>query len=328
MIKFLTKRLLQNMLILFFVGLIVYSLMRCLPSSYLENKARIMSAQPGAESYKELLEQLNATYGLEYGIVAGYFRWIINALHGNWGDSWQWNKPVIEKFNEVIRYSVVLSASAFLLEILIAVPAGVVAAQKQNKKIDYTITFIALISISLPSCVLAMILKYIFALKLEWFELYGIAGRMHAQYTPFRQFLDTAAHMILPVMTLTISGVGSLVRYIRENMLKVLNADFIRTARAKGLSESLVIMRHAFRNILIPLITLTGFWLPGLLGGSFIVETIFQIPGIGYTAYQSITTGDIPFSMFYIMALAVSIVIGNLIADVLYAVADPRIRIQ
>ena len=328
MIKFLVKRLFQNMVILFFVGLIVYSLMRFLPSSYLENKARTMAAQLGAESYKELLEQLNATYGLDFGIGTGYFHWLINALQGNWGTSWQWNKPVIEKFNEVIRYSVALSVSAFLLEILIAVPTGIVAAKKQHSKLDHVITLIALISISLPAFLFAMILKYIFALKLKWFELYGIAGRMHEQYSPFRQFLDTAGHMILPVITLTISSNGNLLRHVKTNMLEALNADFIRTARAKGLPESKVMIRHAFRGILTPLITLTGSCLPGLMGGSFIIETIFQIPGIGYTAYQAIINGDIPFSMFYVMMLAVSVITGNLIADILYAATDPRIRIQ
>lgn len=327
MAKFLAKRLLQSIFILFFVGLIVYSLMRCLPSSYLETRARTMAAQPGAKSYQELLKQLNTTYGLEFGIISGYFHWLVNALQGNFGDSWQWNQPVTEKFQEVIGYSLVLSVCAFLLEILIAVPTGMIAAKKQHSITDYVITFLVLTCISLPPFFFAMLLKYIFSINLKCFELYGIAGRLHDQYTPFRQFLDTAGHMVLPVITLIISNVGSLIRYIKINMLEILNADFIRTARAKGLPERKV-MKHAFLNILTPLITLAGSYVPKLFGGTFIIETIFQIPGIGYTAYQSVINGDIPFSMFYIMFLAIFVLAGNLLADILYAAADPRIRIR
>ena len=134
--------------------------------------------------------------------------------------------------------------------------------------------------------------------------------------------------MVLPVITLTIVSVGYLMRYTRTNMLEVLSADYIRTARAKGLSEKRVVNYHAFRNILIPIVTLLGSSLPGLFGGALITETLFQIPGIGYTSYQCIIQGDIPFVMFYMLFFAVLILLGNLIADILYAVVDPRVRVN
>lgn len=165
-------------------------------------------------------------------------------------------------------------------------------------------------------------------MKLNWLDLYGIVGRMHQQLSPMGQFLDIAKHMIMPVLTLTIVSIGSLMRYTRTNMLEVLNADYIRTARAKGLPEKKVINHHAFRNILIPIITLLGGTLPSLFGGALITETLFQIPGIGYTSYQCITLGDIPFVMFYMLFSAVLILLGNLIADILYAVVDPRVRVN
>ena len=139
---------------------------------------------------------------------------------------------------------------------------------------------------------------------------------------------DMAKHMVLPIVTLTIVSVGSLMRYTRTNMLEVLNADYIRTARAKGLPEKKVIYHHAFRNTLIPIITILGSSLPGLFGGAMITETLFQIPGIGYTSYQCLVQGDIPFTMFYMTFLAVLTLLGNLLADILYAVADPRVRIN
>ena len=142
------------------------------------------------------------------------------------------------------------------------------------------------------------------------------------------KIFDMAYHMVLPVITLTIVSVGYLMRYTRTNMLEVLSADYIRTARAKGLSEKRVVNYHAFRNILIPIVTLLGSSLPGLFGGALITETLFQIPGIGYTSYQCIIQGDIPFVMFYMLFFAVLILLGNLIADILYAVVDPRVRVN
>lgn len=324
--KFLFKRLLQSLLIFFFVGLLIYSMMRLLPSSYVETRARTLSQQPGAKSYDEWLIQLKAAYGLEQGILSGYLHWLGNALQGDFGDSWQWNKPVITKFQEVIGYSIFLAATAFILEIFLAILAGILAANKQYSKLDHTITIVALIGISLPSFFFATILKYLFSVKLGWFDLYGIVGRMHEQYSPFKQFLDMTEHMLLPILTLTITNIGSLIRFTRTNMLEVLHSDFIRTARANGLPEHKVIYQHAFRNTLLPLITVLGSSLPELFGGALITETLFQIPGIGYTAYQSMVNGDIPFSMFYMLFLAVLTLLGNLLADILYAAVDPRVQ--
>ncbi len=328
MIKFIAKRLGMSVVILFFVTLIIYSIMRCMPSSYVENKARELSQKPGAKSYEELRDQLNKSYGLDVNIPKGYVIWMGNVLTGDFGDSWHWNVPVTEKFKDVIWYSFALGSCAFLLEILIAIPLGILAARRQYSRTDYAVTVIALIGISLPSFFFATILKMIFSVKLGWLDLYGIVGRMHEQMSPVGQILDYAQHLILPVATLTIVGIGSLMRYTRTNMLEVLNSDFIRTARAKGLSEKRVINYHAFRNTLIPIITILGGSLPGLFAGALITEQLFEIPGIGYTSYLSMTRGDIPFSMFYLTFLAILTLLGNLIADILYAVADPRVRVH
>ena len=184
-----------------------------------------------------------------------------------------------------------------------------------------------MIGISLPTFFFATLLKLLFSVKLGWFDLYGLVGRNYAQLDSWGQFLDKANHLVLPIITLVIVSVGYLMRYTRTNMLEVLNADYIRTARAKGLSEKKVIYHHAFRNTLIPLVTVVGGSLPGLFSGALITETLFAIPGIGYTSYQAMVAGDIPFSMFYMTFLAVLTLAGNLISDILYAVVDPRVRI-
>lgn len=326
--KFIARRLLLGVVILFFVSMIIYSVERSLPTSYVDNKARNMSMKQGAKPFEELKAELNAAYGMDKPVLVGYFTWLGNAVRGEFGDSWVWNQPVTEKFKEVIWYSFALAVIAFTLEILIAVPLGILSATRQYSKMDYAVTVFALIGISLPPFFFATILKYIFSIQLGWFDLYGIVGRMHDQYSPVGQILDMGKHLILPVATLTIAGIGSLMRYTRTNMLEVLNSDYIRTARAKGLKNSKVIWHHAFRNTLIPLITILGGMLPGLFAGAMITETLFQIPGIGYTSYQCLIQGDLPFTMFYMSFLAVLTLTGNLIADILYAVADPRVRVN
>lgn len=326
--KFLVRRLLLSILILFFVSFIIYTVERCLPASFVENKARQMSQKQGALPYEELLAQLNSTYGLDGNIVQGYGKWVSNAIRGNFGDSWTWNQPVTEKFKSVIWYSFALSGISFILQVVIAIPLGILSARKQYSRTDYGVTVFALIGISLPTFFIATLLKWVFSLNLGWFDLYGIVGRMYEQLSGVGKVLDMGHHLILPVITLTVVSIGNLMRYTRTNMLEVLNSDYIRTARAKGLPEGRVVNFHAFRNILIPIVTLLGSMLPTLFAGTLITETLFQIPGIGYTSYQSLIGGDIPFSMFYMVFYALLVLMGTLLADILYAVVDPRVRIN
>jgi peptide/nickel transport system permease protein len=171
-------------------------------------------------------------------------------------------------------------------------------------------------------------MKYVFSTKLGWFPLYGMISRNHEFYSPFGQTLDVGYHYILPVVVLVFLSIGGLVRYTRTNMLEVLSSDYIRTARAKGVAENKVINYHAFRNTLIPVVTILGGSLPSLFSGAMITETLFQIEGIGYTSYQCMTQGDVPFTMFYLAFMSVLTLVGLLIQDILYAVVDPRVRIS
>ncbi len=325
--KYILKRILISIIILFFVAFIIYTLMRCLPTSYIEAMARQRSQQPGSKSFEEWMEQLSAMYNMNMGIVPGFFRWIVQMLHGNFGDSWLYTVPVVEKFQETVWLSFVMGAISFFFELIIAIPLGVIAATKQYSKTDYAISIFALAGISLPTFFFASLLKLVFSVHLGWFDLYGLVGRSYEQLSAMGQLMDKAHHLVLPIVTLVVISVGSLMRYTRTNMLEVLNADYIRTARAKGLSERKVIYRHAFRNTLIPLVTIVGGSLPGLFSGALITETLYGIPGIGLTSYNCMVGGDIPFSMFYLVFLAVLTLLGNLIADILYAVVDPRVRI-
>ncbi len=326
--KYILRRLGICALILLFVVFIIYLLMRLLPASYVETMAIQLSQAPGAKPYEQWVEQLNAQYGLNVGVVQGYFIQLKNLLTGNFGDSWKYAVPVTEKFSQVIGVSFVMGAVALLLELLIAIPLGILAAKNQYSKLDYTITAGALLGISLPTFFFATLLKLVFSVKLGWFDLYGLVGRDYQNLSSWGKLLDMAQHLVLPIITLVVISVGSLMRYTRTNMLEVLSADYIRTARAKGVGEHQVVYRHAFRNTLIPLVTIVGGSLPGLFAGALITETLFAIPGIGYTAYQAMVAGDIPFSIFYLTFLAALTLLGNLISDIAYAIVDPRVRLS
>lgn len=329
MLKFTVKRLLYSALILFFVMFLIYALMYNMPMGYLETKARELASRPGAgKSYAEWLADLNAQYGMDKGIVQGYFTWLKSAVMGNWGESWAWTVPVVEKFHDTVWYSFALSLVSFILEIIIAIPLGISAARKQYSFTDYFTTVVSMVCISMPTFFLATVLKYVFSIKLGWFDLSGMQSRDYQFLSDFGKILDVAKHFVLPAITLTVVSIGSLMRYTRTNMLEVLNADYIRTARAKGVPEKKVINHHAFRNTLIPLVTTLGGSLPGLFSGALITETLFGIRGIGFASYNSMTQADIPFVMFYLSFISILTLLGNLISDLLYAAVDPRVRLS
>lgn len=335
MTKFIIKRLLYCVVILFFVMLVVYLLMYSLPSSYVETKARELASKPGSmKSASEWLKELNAQYGMDKGVIEGYFTWLKSAVKGDFGESWAWTVAVTEKFKDVIWYSFALGLVSFILEIFIAIPLGVLAARKQYSISDYAVTVISLVGISLPTFFVATLLKMVFGVWLKGangqplLDISGMQGRDYLSLSRFGQILDVSKHFILPILTLTIVSIGGLMRYTRANMLEVLNADYIRTARAKGLSEKKVIGYHAFRNTLIPIVTILGGSLPGLFAGALITEQLFSITGIGFVSYQSMIRGDIPFTMFYLSFMAILTLLGTLISDILYAVVDPRVRVH
>ena len=329
MLKFTVKRLLYSVLILFFVMFLIYALIYSMPNGYVETKARELASRPGTDkSAAEWLADLNAQYGMDKGVVMGYFTWLKSAVTGNFGDSWAWTVPVLTQFQNTIWYSFALGLISFILQILIAIPLGISAARKQYSLTDYSSTVISMVCISMPTFFLATILKLIFAVKLGWLDITGMQSRDYHTLSEFGKFLDVAKHFIMPAITLTVVSIGSLMRYTRTNMLEVLNSDYIRTARAKGVPEKKVINHHAFRNTLIPLVTTLGGSLPGLFSGALITETLFGIRGIGYASYNSMVQGDIPFTMFYLAFIAILTLLGNLISDILYAVVDPRVRLS
>lgn len=326
--KFLVRRLLLGLLIVVLGAMVVYTVLRCLPASYVEKMARQLAAGDQNRSWTDYLDILNEQYGMNDNIFKGFGKWLLNALKGDFGDSWQFRKPVTKVFAEVIWWSVLMNIITLFVEVLVSIPLGVLAARKQYHAADYIVTVFALACISLPSFYIGTLLKYIFAVKLKVLPAMYLLGTNNARLSYWSRVGDIMKHLILPVATLAILSIGSLMRYTRTNMLEVMNADYIRTARAKGLSERVVINKHAFRNTLIPLVTAFSGLLPSFFGGAMITEQIFQIPGIGYNSYQAMIAGDIPFAMFYTTFLMALTQVSLILSDIMYAVVDPRVRVN
>lgn len=268
-----------------------------------------------------------ATGGEKAGAVfVYYFKWLGNMLRGDLGESFIHHKPVAQVIGEHMWVSFIISLIATVLQLVIAIPMGITSATHQYSVRDYTVTVITMMGISLPSFFFAALLIKIFSSGLGWFPSTGqVSGGSAAG--GFMGFLDMVWHLVLPMTVLVVLSIGGLMRYTRTNMLEVLNSDYIRTARAKGLSESKVIYVHAFRNTMIPLMTLVAGILPSLFGGAMITEEVFSIDGIGRLAYKALSQGDLPFIMGYNMFLAVLTVIGTLLSDIMYAVVDPRVKL-
>ena len=333
MVKYIIKRLLLAILILFGVSVILYVLIRCMPSNYLadqfkQSRGSSASTMTDAQLQAEL-NKLLAPYGLDdnsaWGIFKGYFMWLGRFLKGDMGISFVKNAPVEDVIGQYMWLSFGISFVALLLEMVIAIPLGVKCAVNQYGKLDYVATVLCMVGIAFPSFFLGNLFIKWFAVDLGWFETHGLTSGIIG--TQFEIFMDQIWHLILPLTVMVLLSIGGLMRYTRTNTLEVLNADYIRTARAKGLSERKVVYKHVFRNTMIPLVTQLSFTLPTLFGGAMITEQVFDLPGIGNTAYQALLKGDVFLAMGYNMFLAVLTVIGILFADIMYAVVDPRVKL-
>lgn len=326
MLKYVLKRLGLAILILLGVSLILYVLVRCMPVNFVQSKIDQMN-QGGAQIPEETVKAMYEMYGLSdgsfLGILKGYFSWLGALLKFDFGTSFKYGVPVLDDIVNHMGVSFIVSFIAIIFEYLVAIPLGVTAATHQYSIRDYMVTIFVVIGISLPSFFFAQILKDIFANKLGWFP----PSTYEDLTSTLPKFLDHAWHLVLPILTLVILGIGGTMRYTRTNMLEVLNSDYIRTARAKGLNESKVIYKHAFRNTMIPIVTMMAGILPSLFSGSMILEQVFDLPGIGNRALSAMLAADIPYIMGYNMFLAFLSVIGVLLSDLMYVVVDPRIKL-
>ena len=329
MVKYILKRLGLAIIVLFGVSIIIYVLVRMMPVDFVTQKFQevLNNGNMTQEEFDRLLEVYGLADSSFMGLVNGYGKWILGVLQGDLGNSFKYEAKVSDVIVENMGISFGIAFAAFILEIIIAIPLGVKAATKQYGVLDYSSSVLTMIGTALPTFFFAALCIQVFSVGLGWLPVGGLNSTLPVDATAWTEFWDMIWHLIMPVGIMVFLSVGSLMRYTRTNTLEVLNADYIRTARAKGLSERKVIYKHAFRNTMIPLVTLLAGTLPSLFSGAMITEQMFAIPGIGNMAYEALKAGDIPFIMGYNMFLAILTVIGMLLADLMYAVVDPRVKI-
>ncbi len=330
MFKYIVKRIAYSILILLGVSLIIYFLIRLMPVDFIQNKINAMN-QGGATVSEETVEAMYKMYGLGdnsfTGILGGYFSWLGALARFDLGTSFVHGIPVARVIVEHMGISFAVSLIATIFEFMIAIPLGITAATHQYSLRDYIVTILVMIGISLPSFFFGQMLKDVLALKLGWFPASGLIDAT-ASNVGIALLWDYIRHMFIPILTIVILSIGARMRMTRTNMLEVLNSDYIRTARAKGLKESVVINKHAFRNTLIPLVTSMAGLLPSLFSGAIITEQVFDLPGIGNVALDAMNRGDILFIMGYNMLLAMLSVLGVLLADLMYGIVDPRVKLE
>ena len=330
MFKYILKRLAQSVFILIGVSMIIYFLIRLMPVDFIQDKINAIN-QGGATVSQETVDAMYQMYGLGddsfMGILGGYFSWLTALFQFDLGTSFVYGIPVADVIVQHMGISFAISLIATIFEFMIAIPLGITAATHQYSIRDYVVTILVMIGISLPSFFFGNMLKDLLALKLGWFPASGLINAT-ASYTGVELLIDYARHVFIPILTIVILSIGARMRMTRTNMLEVMNSDYIRTARAKGCEESVVINKHAFRNTLIPLVTSMAGLIPSLFSGAIITEQVFDLPGIGNVALDAMNRGDIPFIMGYNMFLAVLSVLGVLLADLMYGIVDPRVKLE
>lgn len=303
------------------VSIIIFFIISLVPGNFIDAKASTMHMS------KEQIAHLKDLYGINDPIPIRYFKWISGAIRGDFGDSFAHQMPVSKVIGTYVWNSFWIALVAFILQLIIAIPIGIISATKQYSKTDMFFTVFALMGISLPSFFIGYVLIKVFSVNLKILPLAGLSTP-GANYTGFALIMDRFSHMILPCIVLALIGIGSMMRYTRTAVLEIIKQDYIRTARAKGLSEKVVIYKHALRNALIPIITLIGLSLPTLFSGAIITESIFGLPGIGKIALDSVIKRDYPLLMGFSMFVAVLTLLGNLLSDFLYAAVDPRVKLK
>lgn len=271
--------------------------------------------------------RLEALYGLDRPLYVQYWDWLTRLLHFDFGNSMSADaRPVLTKILERLPLTVSMNVTALILTLLIAIPVGILSACKQNSLLDRTVTVLVFLGFAMPSFWLALLLMMFFGIDLQWLPISGLTSMDYAELSAWGKFRDLARHLTLPILVYTVGGLAGMSRYMRACMLEVLRQDYILTARAKGLSPSAIIWRHALRNALLPVITLLGLSVPGLIGGSVIIESIFALPGLGQLFYTAVMARDYTMIMGNLVLGAILTLGGNVLADVCYGLADPRIR--
>ena len=322
MLTYLSKRLLMMLPLLLGITLISFVVIHLAPGEPTD-----LQTEMNPRRSAELRDRLGTDSGLAKPILVQYGEWVFRLARFDFGNSFsQDRRPVIDKIRERLPITILINVLSILLILIVAIPIGILSATKRNSLFDRLTTVFVFIGFATPSFWLALLLMDYLGVRLGLLPIAGIKSLGFEYLGWGGKIADVLQHLLLPVFVSAFGGLAGFSRYMRSNMLEVVRQDYIRTARAKGLSERVVIYKHALRNALLPVITILGLSVPGLIGGSVIFETIFAIPGMGKLFYDGVMMRDYPLIMGVLVIGAILTLIGNLLADVGYALADPRIR--
>ncbi|WP_010097555.1 ABC transporter permease [Ornithinibacillus scapharcae] len=319
MYKYIIRRILVFIPMLIVLSMIVFGLAKAAPGDPFTGRMLDPNIDP------EVYEQQREALGLNDPIPVQYVNWATRIVKGDFGESMYYKgRSVASLVWERLPNTLYLGLFSLAITLIVAIPIGIYSARNPYSMFDYGATTFGFFGLAVPNFFFGLVAIYFFAIKLGWFPSQGtITG---TDITGFQEFLDRIHHMVLPGITLGLAGTASYMRYMRSEVLDVLGSDYIRTAKAKGMSERNVLYKHTLRNAIIPIITLMGFEFGALLSGAIITEQVFSYPGLGTLFINSITNRDYPVIMAITLLLGVTILIGNLLADIFYSIVDPRIR--
>ncbi len=315
MLRYLIRRLLQTVGLLLVVSIVVFALITQAPGG----PSILLDRNMGADE----IARMRAIMGLDQPLYVQYVRWLGQVLRGNLGISYQAGLPVLEIIGQMLPNTLILSAAALALSLIVAIPAGVVSAARPYTALDHTVTFLCFFGISVPVFWYGLMLIVLFAIVLGWLPAGGMRTIGEA-----RSLADLTRHLILPAVVLGTANMALFARYTRSSTMAVLRADYVRTARSKGLAERAVLYRHALRNALITIVTVIGLQLPRLVGGAAITETVFAWPGMGSLAVRAAFERDYPMIMGITLVISFVVAASNLLVDMVYVYLDPRIRYE
>lgn len=324
MLRYIAKRLIFMIPLLLGITIVCFAVMHLAPGSPTD-----LQTQMNPRASVEMKQRLKALYDLDKPLPVQYFLWLKKIAVFDLGVSFSTDRrPVADKIKERLPITILLNVLSLSLIMVVAIPLGVLSAVHKDSLFDRIAGVFVFTGFAVPTFWLALLLMILFGIQLGWLPISGIRSLNYEYFPPGMAFWDFVKHLIMPVLLSAFGGLAGLSRYMRANMLEVIRQDYILTARAKGLSENNVIYRHALRNALLPVITILGLSVPGLIGGGVIFETVFAIPGMGQLFYMAVMARDYPVVMGILFIGAALTLLGNLLADVSYALADPRIRVS
>src|SRR6058998_3510442 len=324
MLGYALRRLLLALPLLLGITFVSFVVIHLAPGEPAEVQTGDLSIQSDAQA-RQLLRE---TYDLDKPLHVQYARWLARLVRLDFGKSFSPDaRPVLQKIGERLPVTLFLNIIEMLIILGLAVPIGVLSATRQYSLYDKVTTIFVFVGFATPDFWLALLLMFLFGVQLGWLPISGLRS-LNWEYLPFwQQQWDFVGHLLLPIVVATFGGLAGFSRYMRQSMLEVIRQDYVQTARAKGLSERTVIGKHALRNALLPVVTVLGLSLPGLIGGSVIIESIFAIPGMGQLMVQSVFSRDYPVVMGNLVIVASLTLVANLVADIAYGLVDPRIRL-